>query len=65
MIFDLITLIPFGMLFNFRYSRLFFLIKCTRLLKSLSILNPSAAMDAIKKFFKKDEEECKKIEEEI
>jgi len=53
---------PFGLVLNFKYSRFFFLIKCTRLLKSFRILDPTSAMKWIKKMAKKDEEACKKIE---
>lgn len=47
MVYDLVPLIPFQFIFFFRYSRLFFLIKCFRTKKSLALLDASKFMEIV------------------
>ena len=50
-IYDLLPLIPFNIIFTFKYSRLFFLIKCIRLLETYDMLDTGAFMRRIKLIF--------------
>ena len=47
---DLIPLIPFHLFFKFRYSRLFYLIKCIRVAKSIGLLDSKRFMYIVKLF---------------
>jgi hypothetical protein len=42
--YDLIPLIPFNMVFHFRYSRVFYLVKCMRLLDTFQVLDTGKFM---------------------
>jgi hypothetical protein len=58
--FDLLPLIPFNFIWHFQYSRLFYLIKCIRLLETFEVLDTGKFMKHIKIFFQKRLEQiCK------
>lgn len=49
--YDLLPLIPFNSLWQFQYSRLFYLIKCIRLLETFEMLDTAKFMKQVKHFF--------------
>jgi len=51
MFFDLIPLIPFQFIFFFKYSRLFFVIKCFRIKKSMALLDTGKFMEVVLPIF--------------
>ena len=51
MVYDLIPLIPFQFIFFFKYSRLFFVIKCFRIKKSMALLDTSKFMEIVKPIY--------------
>lgn len=53
MILDLINLVPFAMIFSIKNGRLFFLLKCIRIFKSMKLLDTQAFMKAVKNFYGK------------
>ena len=63
MINDLIPLVPLTLLFHFRYSRLFFLVKCIRISKSMKLLDTKAFMKSVKVYFNKTLEKACEDEE--
>ena len=50
MVRDLIPLIPFNMFLTFRYSKLFYFIKCMRIVKSIGLLDSKRFMFIVKLF---------------
>ena len=52
-IFDFLPLIPFRFIFDFKYSRLFYLIKCMRLEQFFDVLDTSNFMRMVKSFYRK------------
>ena len=49
--YDLIPLIPFWYIVHFKYSRLFFLIKCVRIFKGLKLLDVAGFMRGLHSMF--------------
>ena len=48
---DLIPLVPLTLMFHFNCSRLFFLVKCIRISKSMKLLDTKAFMRSVKSYF--------------
>ena len=54
LIIDLIPIIPYELIFEFNHSRLFFMIKCIRIQKSLHFLDVKTFTKNVKSYFHTD-----------
>jgi hypothetical protein len=50
MIYDLIPLVPLNRIFQFKYSRLLYFIKCIRIFKTLNLLDTQLFMKKVQSF---------------